>query len=62
MDAGYIDAELLFTSKSHYHVDLIGPPPGDSQWQSRAGKGFGLANFKIDWDFTSCAMSPGEIL
>lgn len=50
VDAGYIDAELLVTSKSHYNVDLIGPPPGDSQWQSRAGKGFGLADFNIDWD------------
>ena len=50
VDAGYIDAELLVTSKTHYHVDLIGPPPADSQWQSRAGKGFGLAYFNVDWD------------
>ena len=50
VDAGYIDAELLVTSKNHYDVDLIGPAPGDSQCQSRAGKGFGLADFNIDWD------------
>ena len=36
-------------SKNNYDLDLIGPAPGDSQWQSRAGKGFGLANFDIDW-------------
>ncbi len=41
VDAGYIDAQLLVDSKNHYEVDLIGPAPGDSQWQSRAGKGFG---------------------
>ena len=29
-------------------MDLIGPAPGDSQWQSRADKGFSLANFDID--------------
>ncbi len=30
-------------------MNLIGPAPGDSQWQSRADKGFGLADFEIDW-------------
>lgn len=50
VDAGYIDAQLLVDSKNHYEVDLIGPAPGDSQWQSRAGKGFALANFEIDWE------------
>ncbi len=49
VDAGYVDAQLLVDSKNNYDVDLIGPAPGDSQWQSRAGKGFGLANFDIDW-------------
>ena len=50
VDAGYIDAQLLVDSKNHYEVDLIGPAPGDSQWQSRADKGFALANFDIDWE------------
>ncbi len=50
VDAGYIDAQLLVDSKNHYQVDLIGPAPGDSQWQARAGKGFSLANFEIDWE------------
>ncbi len=36
VDAGYIDAQLLVDSKNHYEVDLIGPAPRDSQWQSRA--------------------------
>ncbi|MEM6401186.1 MAG: hypothetical protein AAF757_13280 [Cyanobacteria bacterium P01_D01_bin.116] len=49
VDTGYIDAQLLVNSKNEYNVDLIGPPPGDSQWQSRADKGFGLADFEIDW-------------
>lgn len=44
VDAGYIDADLLVSSRRNYEVDLLGPAPGDSQWQSRAGKGFGLAD------------------
>ena len=50
VDAGYIDTELLVTTGQNYEIDLIGPAPGDSQWQAREGKGFGLANFKIDWE------------
>ena len=50
VDAGYIDTELLVTAGQNYEIDLIGPAPGDSQWQAREGKGFGLANFKIDWE------------
>jgi transposase len=50
VDAGYIDAQLLVDSQNRYDLDLIGPAPGDSQWQSKAGKGFGLANFDIDWN------------
>ncbi len=50
VDAGYIDTELLVTSQKNYKIDLIGPAPDDSHWQARAGKGFSLADFKIDWD------------
>ncbi len=35
VDAGYIDSELLVTSNKNYQIDLIGPAPGDSQWQAR---------------------------
>jgi hypothetical protein len=60
VDAGYIDAQLLVDSKNNYDLDLIGPAPGDSQWQSRAGKGFGLANFDIDWQFIVVRCPQGK--
>ena len=50
VDAGYIDTELLVNAKKNYEIDLVGPAPGNSQWQAREGKGFGLANFHIDWE------------
>ena len=62
VDAGYIDAQLLVDSQNHYEVDLIGPAPEDSQWQSRAGKGFGLANFEIDWEQEKARCPIREIL
>jgi transposase len=50
MDAGYIDAEHLVTSRRDYQVELVGPVPVDSSWQARAGKGFDAGSFRMDWD------------
>ncbi len=49
VDAGYIDGELIVNSQTEYGVNLIGPIPLDGQWQSKAGKGYGIANFEVDW-------------
>ncbi len=49
VDAGYMDGELMVNSQTEYGVNLIGPIPIDGQWQSKAGKGYGIANFEVDW-------------
>src|SRR5258708_2206727 len=49
VDTGYVDAELL--ARSHQRgIKLVGPTMPDSSWQAKAGKGFDLAHFSIDWD------------
>ena len=50
MDAGYIDGELLFKAKIDLAVEVYGPVKKDVRWQAQAGQGFGLADFKIDWE------------
>lgn len=50
VDTGYLDAELLVTSQRDYHVDLLGPTRSDYHWQARAGQGFAVHNFQLDWD------------
>jgi len=35
VDAGYVDAERLVTSRDRYDVDVVGPAPGDQSWQAR---------------------------
>lgn len=50
LDAGYIDARNLVESQSEYGVDLIGPVREDPSWQARAGEGFDLTCFAIDWE------------
>ncbi len=50
VDAGYLDAELLVTSRRDYDVDLLGPTRADYGWQARDQADFGASNFHIDWE------------
>ena len=50
VDAGYGAAEALVTSKEMHGVEVIGPAPQDTRWQARAGEGFDVACFTLDWE------------
>jgi transposase len=50
VDAGYVDAHTLVDSETHYGIQLLGPAPPDTAWQSRAGAGFAAADFTIHWE------------
>ena len=50
MDTGYVDAEVLVTSQEQHGVVVCGPVPPDTTWQKRAGEGFDLACFTVDWE------------
>jgi hypothetical protein len=50
VDAGYVDADQLVASAREYGVALVGPTPKDQQWQAKAGEGFAVSDFTIDWD------------
>ena len=50
VDTGYLDADLLLTSRADYGVELLGPTRRDQRWQARAKEGFGMAAFAIDWE------------
>ncbi len=50
VDAGYIRARNLVTSRQDYQIDLIGPIYADRQWQAKAKTGFDVAHFRVDWD------------
>lgn len=49
-DAGYVDADLLVTSQTQQGIELLGPVRPDVSWQAKAGQGFDLAAFAIDWE------------
>ena len=50
LDSGYIDSQVLVNSQNEHGVDLIGPARRDPSWQTKAGQGFDLACFVIDWE------------
>ena len=50
VDAGYVDAALLVSSRAEHAIDLLGPVLPDSSWRARNGQGFDLGAFTILWD------------
>jgi transposase len=50
VDAGYVDAESLIASQRDFGVSPCSPVREKVSWQAKAGQGFDLASFQIDWD------------
>ena len=48
-DSSYVCGSNLVSSHLR-QVDLIGPAYKDNTWQAKAGEGFDVANFRIDWE------------
>jgi len=60
VDTGFLDAELLVTSRQEYGVDLLGPTRLDYHWQARERTGFAAADFRIDWDKQEATCPQGH--
>jgi transposase len=56
LDAGYVDADLLVSSRREYGIEVVGPVRPDVSWQakaakaSKAGEGYDVSAFTVDWD------------
>ena len=60
LDAGYVDTETLVSSRSDHQIRVIGPVPPDTSWQARAGLGFDIACFTVDWDAREVRCPQGQ--
>jgi transposase len=49
VDTNYVKAEHIVDTLVDHQVDLVGPIPTDNSWQAKAGKGFDIPCFAIDW-------------
>ena len=61
VDGGYITAGNLVESNRKYGIDLLGPMVEDSSWQAKAGGGFALADFKIEWENKRAICPQGKV-
>jgi transposase len=69
LDGGYVDADLLVTAQAQHQIEVVGPAFGSYSRQRRAGQGYDLAAFVIDWaakqarcpqGYTSVKWTPGR--
>lgn len=60
VDTGFLDAELMVASRQDYGVELLGPTRKDQRWQSRAGEGFGLEHFVVDFERRKAVCPEGQ--
>jgi len=60
VDSGYIVAEDVLTSRETYGIEVVGPIHGEPSWQARAGNGFDIAAFKIDWGARQATCPQGH--
>lgn len=59
VDGGYVSADTLVSSQQD-EVDLYGPIQVDHSWQAKAGEGFDVACFVIDWDAKHVVCPQGQ--
>lgn len=57
LDAGYVDSDSMVESERDHQITIVGPAPVNNSWQERAGEGFSLDHFVVDWD-QRCVMCP----
>jgi transposase len=60
LDGGYVDAELLVTAQTQHQIDVVGPPFGSYSHQRRAGQGYDLSAFAIDWEAQQARRPQGQ--
>ncbi len=61
LDAGYVDASQILASQDQHGIEIVGPVLADTSWQARAGQGFAVACFTIDWDQHTVTCPRGHV-
>jgi transposase len=60
VDAGYVDSGDIVTSKDDHGIEVLGPVPPDASWQARAGQGFDVSCFVLDWEARRATCPQGH--
>jgi len=49
VDAGYVDSNLIVTSRKQYQVDLVGPVRPNVSWQAKTPGSYDISQFSVNW-------------
>jgi transposase len=60
VDAAYVSADLLVTSRQDYGIELRGPTRPDANWQSRVEGAYRTDDFTLDWDHQRAVCPQGK--
>jgi len=60
VDGAYISVDHLRDSQREHTIDLVGPVKEDSSWQAKAGQGFAVSCFAVDWDQQTLTCPQGK--
>lgn len=61
VDSGYVDAAQIVESSEKYAIRLLGPVRPDISWQAKAGQGYTISDFKIDWETQTATCPQGKL-
>src|SRR3954469_1822040 len=61
VDAGFVTAELLVSSRDERAIRLVGPPRKDASWQNRTEGAYGVEDFAIDWEREEVRCPQGRL-
>jgi transposase len=61
VDAGYVSADHLISSRTEHGIDLLGPVANEPSWQATAGNGFAAAQFVLDWEAQQARCPQGQL-
>jgi len=59
-DAAYLSVDNLLNAQHTHGIDLIGPVGGGGSWQAKAGQGFDVHCFAIDWETQTVTCPQGR--
>ena len=60
VDTGYVTSEHLVDGQN-VGTDVLGPLLEDQSWQTRAGGGYGVASFVVDWEGERAFCPRGKV-
>ena len=60
VDAAYVGAELLVSSKRDHGISLVGPGRPDPSWQSKVDEAYDRYDFEVDWEQKQVTCPQGK--